>query len=905
VPEALSLLPIPAHDSLIEAILQGSRDAVMALRPVRANGKIVDALCEPLNTAAVAAFYVEEEALVGESLSKVVRGDVWSGLQSVLAQLEVSAHPVQFASRLGRPANAQEFACVLFAIADGRLLLIADGTKTSHDDAQALQEIHHSILNALRHGLRTPLNTIIGFAELIEGEHLGPLGVPQYREYMADIADAGHSMLDQLERLFAQEHFEALVANGQTDSKLIDLAPDLIAVLENGKIRRVNAVGASILGVWGSETLLDRSFIDFVVEEDRGLIGSGLGHAVAAETSVSVRLWKTDGTQTSVELRACRLATEGQPNEQAEAILVVARDVTARNKSHKEIATREMRLRTILDTAIDGIMTVDEDGTIEHANPAADRMFGFASNQMVGLPATALLAASNSADFKGTQSRRLKAFSRRFDGGIGEVMCRHRSGRPFPAELSIAEAYIEGRSLFIGTVRDITDRKDAELRMRELATRDSLTRLPNRISMEARLDELVSHGGNHPGPFAILFVDLDNFSTLNEAFGHEFGDAVLIAVARRIERIAGADELIAHLGGDEFVVLAGAAADTKSAQAVADLIHTRLAQPLTVDGREIFVTASIGVVLFPDHGRTRAELWRHVHSATSQAKLGGRNKTEVFSDDLSTAAKRRVDVEAALRRALERDEFDLHFQPKIDLFTHKIVGAEALVRWTTPTLGRIGPDEFIPLAERSGMIMPLGEWIIYKACELAANWPTVSDGPLHVGVNLSAVQFAHGDLVGWIQRSVNETGLDPTRLDLELTETMLASDPSDTVRTLRLLKDLGAKVAMDDFGTGYSSLSYLTQFPLDSLKVDRSFVTSVPEDPGAVTLARAIVGMGKSLGLKIVAEGVETRGQMTFLQDLGCDVGQGYLFSKPVSNDDFVALVRRQMDGALMDGNES
>jgi diguanylate cyclase (GGDEF)-like protein/PAS domain S-box-containing protein len=889
----LSLMPMASGDPLIEAVLEGSRGAVFALRPVTAGSKVTDALCEPLNAAAVDIFGGDEGAVTGRPLSALLTAEAWAELHGIVAAVVGESRSRRFACRLGPEDGAPVFSCVAMPTRDGRVLLIADDAGGRAADLRTAEQIHAAVLSTLRHDLRTPLNTIIGFAELMEGEHLGPIGMPQYRDYSHDIAAAGTEMLERMEHLFAHEHYESLARQGQADSRLVDLAPDLIAVLEGGVIDRINRAGAEMLGHWSADQLVGREFLTFVAPDDRGAIAAILKTAETGADVPSVHLQRPGGGARRVDLRASPVAERtGTGNR----VLVVGRDVTERTRAQQAIASRELRLRTIMETALDGIFALDDRGVVQDANAAAERMFGAASGELDGTPLSALLARADTRRQARQTLARLRAFVRTTCTSTAEVMMRHRSGRAFPAEIGIAEAEVEGRTLFIGTIRDITERKENEIHLRDLATREPLTKLWNRAAMEERLDQMLDAEGGDGGPArcAVLFVDLDNFRSINEAWGLDFGDRTLVRVADRLQRLAGADETVAHMGGDEFVVLSSAATDAAAAVALADMIRARLAQPLTVDGKEVFISASVGVAIHPEHGATRAALWRNVHSAAAQAKQGGRNTTEVYSDTLSVAAARRMDVEAALRRAIERDSFDLHFQAKVDLRTRRIIGAEALVRWTSEQLGPIGPDEFIPLAERTGLIMPLGEWVIRKACEHGAGWAALGLPPIHVGVNLSAVQFAHGDLVGWIKRSVDETGLDAARLDLELTETMLASDVDDTIRTLARLKDLGARVSMDDFGTGYSSLSYLTRFPLDSLKVDRAFVTSVPDDPDAVTLARAIVGMGKSLRLDVVAEGVETEAQVAFLRDLGCDVGQGYLFSKPLPGDAFIDLLRAQ-----------
>ncbi len=327
------------------------------------------------------------------------------------------------------------------------------------------------------------------------------------------------------------------------------------------------------------------------------------------------------------------------------------------------------------------------------------------------------------------------------------------------------------------------------------------------------------------------------------------------------------------------------------AHALAERALNALSIPYEIGGREIYSSASIGVVIYPDHAGSVSELLRNVDTAANAAKREGRAHFQVYTRRMSEEVHRRVEIGHELRRALERDEFSLFYQAKVDLATREIMGAEALLRWTSAVLGPVSPAEFVPIAEETGLIVPIGEWVLSTACKEAAAWPANGRRPIQVAVNLSALQFYQGDLISWVRHSLDSSKLRAQQLDLELTESLLVEKPQETIRVLQILKEMGISISMDDFGTGYSSLSYLTRFPLDSLKIDRAFVTNLPDDAEAVVIARAIVGMAKQLDLHIVAEGVETNEQVTFLHELGCQVGQGYLFSKPIPNSEFKRLI--------------
>ena len=449
------------------------------------------------------------------------------------------------------------------------------------------------------------------------------------------------------------------------------------------------------------------------------------------------------------------------------------------------------------------------------------------------------------------------------------------------------------RHIYIAALRDITERKEQEERLLYLATRDPLTRMPNRRLFTERLEEAIRKADESGGKFAILFIDLDHFKNINDALGHVTGDMVLQPVGERLQNCLADGDIVAHLSGDEFPILLNGIHDRAGAEAKAQEILREIAKPFIIGGKEIYTTGSVGIVIYPDSASTIGDLMRNVDTAAYRAKDKGRDTYQFYSQDLSAQVQRRMEIETGLRRALEADQLKVFYQAKVDLGTRTIIGAEGLLRWQSPELGSVSPDEFIPVAEETGLIVPIGDWVLRTACKEAAAWRKLIANPVHVGVNLSSVQFQQGDLFNKVENALAESGMPAALLDLELTESILVANPEETIQTLNRLKDMGANVSIDDFGTGYSSLSYLTRFPLDSLKIDRAFVTNLPDDDNAVAIVRAIISMSKSLNLNIIAEGVETENQVGFLHALGCQVGQGYLFSKPIESGEFVKLLTR------------
>lgn len=439
--------------------------------------------------------------------------------------------------------------------------------------------------------------------------------------------------------------------------------------------------------------------------------------------------------------------------------------------------------------------------------------------------------------------------------------------------------------------RDITERLRAERDLQFVANHDALTRLPNRSLFARSLAEALARARRRKSGLAILFIDLDRFKNINDTLGHDAGDLLLCEMAERLRRCLRETDTVARLGGDEFVVLAEDALGSVPAIQIAQRILEAVTQPHTLHGRECHVTASIGIAIYPDDGLDAAAMLKHADIAMYRAKEKGKNAFEFYTATLNEHTVERLALEASLRHAIEREELVLHYQPKIELSSRRIVGVEALVRWRHPDLGFVPPNAFIPLAEETGLIVPIGEWVMRTACIQAKQWLDAGLPPLRVAVNISARQFARVELPECIDRALSESGLDPDLFEVELTESMTMTHVDRAIETMDALKRRGIHIAIDDFGTGYSSLGYLKRFPIDSVKIDRSFVRDLPQGPRDCALAQATIAMAHALGLRAVAEGVETAEQLAFLQHHGCDEVQGYHFAKPMTATDLTAFV--------------
>ncbi len=453
-------------------------------------------------------------------------------------------------------------------------------------------------------------------------------------------------------------------------------------------------------------------------------------------------------------------------------------------------------------------------------------------------------------------------------------------------EQRVAERTTELARANHGLEMEVAERRIVEQRVTHMAHHDVLTGLPNRTLLTDRVDQAIARANRSGGKLAVLFLDLDRFKNINDSLGHSVGDQLLQAVSKRLSACLRNEDTAARLGGDEFIVSLPQVAGGSEAANVAARILAELSKPFSVCGHELPAEASIGIALYPDDGDNTLTLMRNADTAMYHAKEAGRGNCQFFSPSMNVRVNHRLSTETSLRRALDHGEFSVHYQPLIELGTERIVGAEALLRWPQKDNRIVSPAEFIPVAEETGLIVPLGEWVLREACAQARAWQQLQPG-VRVAVNLSARQFRQKGLVGIVEQALRDSGLDADLLELELTESMLMHHADDAVQTLGQLDDMGVRLAIDDFGTGYSSLSYLKRFPIHTLKIDRSFVNDISTDPDDAAIVTAIVAMGHGLNLDVLAEGVETEAQAAFLRSLSCDLAQGFHFGRPMPATDF------------------
>ncbi|MGZ4998278.1 MAG: putative bifunctional diguanylate cyclase/phosphodiesterase, partial [Methylobacter sp.] len=458
---------------------------------------------------------------------------------------------------------------------------------------------------------------------------------------------------------------------------------------------------------------------------------------------------------------------------------------------------------------------------------------------------------------------------------------------------------------YVGTHIDITERKAAEEQIKQLAFYDPLTQLPNRRLLQERLKHGIDVERRDGKQLALLMLDLDRFKSVNDSMGHLAGDELLQQAAKRITNRLRDVDMVARLGGDEFIVLLEDIAHPEDAARVAEDIIADLSKPFCVDqGEDIQISVSIGISLYPQHGGNPELLMDHADTALYQAKDAGRSCFAYFSEDLTIAARERIALESRLRRAIEQQDLRVFYQPQVDIASGRIVGAEALVRWQDPAEGLIPPSRFIPIAEETGLILAIGEWVLRETCRQGRQWLDAGLPPLNLAVNVSPHQFRRSDICDLVARVLNDTGFPANQLELEITESGLMENQSNATEILNCLRDQGIRLAIDDFGTGYSSLAYLKHFPLDLLKIDKSFIDDIPHLQDDMEIASSIIAMGHILGFKVLAEGVETPEQLAFLQEKGCDMYQGYIKSHPLPAEEFAGLLSKNDCARLITSEE-
>lgn len=644
--------------------------------------------------------------------------------------------------------------------------------------------------------------------------------------------------------------------------------PDYLQALQSG--RAIDAHDASLdprtrelrdsyLQPMGITAMLDASI----------RVGGEVVGVLCLEHTDSRRVWQAD-----------EIAFAGELADQYAQVL---------SNQQRRSATSELHLfKRAVEQSASAFILVDRDGLVEYVNPSFTAITLYSSDEVQGRRLSELQALENLGELLFDAPTSLSEHN----NWQGEFKSRRKNLEPYWGQLSISKVHADDGTLthYIGIYEDVTESKQAQQRIERLAYSDSLTGLGNRYAFIRALEHRFASADGKP--FSLLLVDIDNFKRINDSLGHQTGDKLLISLARRLRNSLTPSGILARFASNEFAILLDAA-DLAGAQQLAHQVLHTLDKPLFVDNQLISVTGSVGVASTPEHGTDPQTLMKHAGLALHKAKANGKHQLQVFTEVLNAEADYKLFVENNLRRALTQNELEVFYQPKLCLKTGQLTGMEALLRWHHPEKGMIQPDQFIGVAEETGLIIPIGKWVVRQACHMSKQLTAAGLGNLQVAINLSPKQFSDPDLVGSIAAILHEEQLAPTLLELELTESLLLEATDDTRHQLSRLKSLGLTLAMDDFGTGYSSLSYLKKYPIDVIKIDRSFIKDIPENQDDMEITSAVIAMAHKLKLKVVAEGIETTAQLGFLRRQHCDIGQGYLFDRPIAGGELIARLQR------------
>ncbi len=669
----------------------------------------------------------------------------------------------------------------------------------------------------------------------------------------------------------------------------------IVHTTPEGHILRCNAEFAEIIG-YPREEVRGLMLQEITPDEDGAQCLASfqkLWTGASDALSLEIRLIRKDGNLTLAKLTVSLLRDrEGWPSH----LLAHVEDIHERMKTEAAVTApaervsseKENKYRTTFETSPDGVLIARaEDGKIVEVNPAFLEILQYSRDEVIGRTSTQLDIWADESDVL----RVADALHERSGCRDMEVRLRRKNGEVFWGQLSASFAEVEGESCVISYIRDVSEAKADEEKIRSLAFYDTLTGLPNRRLLWERLRQALISSIRSGSKHALLFVDLDGFKSLNDTLGHHIGDLLLQETARRIAGCVREVDTVARLGGDEFVVILedlSQIAEIAAAQArtVGGKILAAIDQPFLLEGRECHTTSSMGITVFGNQSESTNEVLQQADIAMYQAKAAGRNAMFFFAPALQASVNARVALERDLRTAIRDNQFSLFYQPQLD--RGMMIGAEALVRWKHPTRGLVNPQDFVPLAEETGLIFPLGNWVLETACLQIAAWAGRKEGEhLSIAVNISAREFRQPKFVDYVLAALERTGANPNNLKLELSESMFGENVEDVIARMNKLKSHGVQFSLEDFGTGYSSMTYLKRLPLDQIKIDRTFVSDILNDPISGAVAQAIISFGKAMGLSVIAEGVETEEQRAFLAKLGCHSFQGYLFSHPLPLGEF------------------
>ncbi len=656
----------------------------------------------------------------------------------------------------------------------------------------------------------------------------------------------------------------------------------LMADLDDVVIQ-VNPAFAKLLG-GEPEGIMGRSLYDFVDPANHAILeAQGIRRARGEQSVYELDLTRLDGNLAPCQFSATPITDETGTRTGSFALVS---DLSGR-RAHEAYVRQVVAM---FESTAEGVMLTDLEGHILSVNPAFTAVTGYTEAEALGRNPSFLKSGRHSDEFYQAMWAELVATGH----WQGEVWDRRKNGEIYPEWLTISAVHDASGAVqsYVGVFSDISHIKRSEEELERLAHYDPLTGLPNRILMHAQLNHALDRAGRHKERVAVMVLDLDGFKTVNDSLGHPAGDLLLQTIAGRLHRLLRSEDTVARMGGDEFAVIAEAVGNAGNPGLIAEKIIQAVAEPVDLNGHRALVTASVGIALYPDDGNDTTSLLQAADMAMYASKQAGRNTSRFHHADMTRAARQRLVIEHGLRRALDNQELEVWFQPQFALASGALVGAEALVRWRSPERGLVPPNEFIPIAEETGLILPLGEWVLRQSCRHAVEWRARGLEAGSVSVNVAGPQIERGDFFSVVKTVLEETGWPAERLELEITESFLLRNAEQAMTVVDKLFQLGVKVAIDDFGTGYSSLSYLKYLRVHKLKIDQSFVRDLPEDRDDGAITRAVISLGHNLGFSVIAEGVETDAQREFLKREGCDQAQGYFYSRPLPAAEFENFLR-------------
>ena len=682
-----------------------------------------------------------------------------------------------------------------------------------------------------------------------------------------------------------KETQQQLQTSEEKFAKAFHASPDglLLSRQSDGLLIEVNEGFSRITG-FNSALSVDRSTLDLGIwvnlNERKQMLDLLKRDGFVRDFSCHIR--RNDG-----QIRLCEVSSRPLPIGNDDCMLTIARDITERHLMQEKL----QQAATVFESTAEGVLITDTQQHISAVNRAFTEITGYSETEALGHTPRLLASGLHDSAFYAAMWHQLTAEGH----WQGEISNRRKNGELYPSWLTISAVRNRDQQIthFVAVFADISSLKHAQARLDYQAHHDPLTGLPNRTLFESRLLTALNSQQENGGQGAVLFLDLDRFKHINDSLGHPVGDLLLKGIAVRLREQLRDIDTVARLGGDEFIILLPGLQQPSDAEHIAQKLLSCFAAPFQAGEHEFFISASIGTSLYPQDGCDVATLVKNADAAMYRSKAKGRNRVESYTRDLTAQASERVALEHELRRAIERNELSLSFQPKISLADNRLVGAEALIRWTHPTFGDVPPEHFIPLAEENGMILQIGDWVLERACRQLCEWNDAYDSLGPLSVNLAGAQLRQPNLLGRIEQLLREHQLEPGLLQLEITENFIMSQAEEALTVLHQLKKLGVQLAIDDFGTGYSSLSYLKRLPLDILKIDQSFVRGLPDDPHDAAIVRAIIALGRSMQFTIIAEGVETLAQQQFLTEEGCEQIQGYIVSLPLCAEEFAATFLR------------